>query len=100
MGTVTLDKITSSSNGFLRRDVVIGVAATLMMASGTAAFASGKTGDTRFLRNAIRGDIAEIQMGTLAQQKSQDADVKALGQVLVADHGQARTKAEAIAETM
>jgi putative membrane protein len=76
------------------------VAVGLLVASSGSALATGKSADTTFLRNAIRGDIAEVQMGELAQQKSQDADVKALGQMLVTDHGQARTEAEAVARAM
>jgi putative membrane protein len=78
-----------------------GVAAAALLATSSAgAFAASKSTDTTFLRNAIRGDIAEVQMGQLAEQKSQDPDVKALGQMLVADHGQARTEAETVAKTM
>jgi putative membrane protein len=74
--------------------------AGLLAASSGSAFAASKSVDTTFLRNAIRGDIAEVQMGELAQQKSQDPDVKAFGQMLVTDHGQARTAAEAVANSV
>jgi putative membrane protein len=76
------------------------VAAALLAASGADAFAAGKSADVGFIRNAIRSDISEAQIGELAQQKSQDADVKALGQMLVADNGQGRTEAETVAKVL
>ena len=35
------------------------------------------------MQNAIQGNMAEIQMGQLAQEKAQSADVKSYGQMLV-----------------
>lgn len=76
-----------------------GAAAITLLAS-TSAVTMAASADSTFLRNAIRGDIAEVEMGQLAMQKSQDADVKALGQMLVTDHGQAKTEAETVAKTL
>lgn len=44
--------------------------------------------DQTFLKEAIQGDMAEVQMGQLAQQKGQAEDVKQFGQMLQQDHGQ------------
>ena len=45
-------------------------------------------GAKAFISKGMEGDQAEIQMGQLAEQKSQSNDVKQLAQKLVADHTQ------------
>jgi putative membrane protein len=54
--------------------------------------------DQKFLKEAIQGDLAEVQMGQLAQQKGQDADVKQFGQTLQQDHGQHLKDAQQVAQ--
>jgi putative membrane protein len=44
--------------------------------------------DQRFAMKAASGDMLEIQLGQLAQQKSQNPQVKQLAQMLVKDHTQ------------
>jgi putative membrane protein len=44
--------------------------------------------DQEFLKKALEGGAAEVQLGQLAQQKSQSDDVKQFGQKMVADHTQ------------
>jgi putative membrane protein len=41
-----------------------------------------------FISHALEGGIAEVQLGQLAQEKSQSNDVKQFGQKMVNDHGQ------------
>jgi putative membrane protein len=45
-------------------------------------------GDQSFLAQALAGGDAEIQLGQLAQQKSQSDDVKQFAQKMVSDHSQ------------
>jgi len=45
-------------------------------------------GEKVFVTKAMEGDASEVQLGQLAQQKSQSDDVKQLAQKLVADHTQ------------
>jgi len=45
-------------------------------------------GEKTFVSKGLEGDQSAIQMGDLAQQKSQSADVKQLAQKLVNDHTQ------------
>lgn len=45
-------------------------------------------GDQSFVAKALEGGEAEVQLGQLAQQKSQSNDVKQLAQKLVSDHSQ------------
>jgi len=45
-----------------------------------------------FVTKALEGGETEVQLGQLAQQKSQSADVKQFGQKMVADHSQMADK--------
>jgi putative membrane protein len=45
-----------------------------------------------FVSKALEGGEAEVQLGQLAQQKSQSNDVKQFAQKMVADHGQMADK--------
>jgi putative membrane protein len=45
--------------------------------------------DDTFLKKAIEGNYAEVQMGQLAQQKGQSEDVKSFGKMLESDHQKA-----------
>lgn len=49
--------------------------------NGTAAMM-----DKQFVRSALEGGMAEVQMGQLATQKSSNPDVKEFGQKMVDDH--------------
>jgi putative membrane protein len=50
--------------------------------------ASGQTTpeDTVFVKDALEGGMAEVQLGNLALQKSNNSDVKAFAQKMVDDH--------------
>jgi putative membrane protein len=56
--------------------------------------------DQKFLKEAVAGDLAEVNMGRLAQQNGQSEDVKQFGQMLQNDHGQHLQKAQAMAQQM
>ena len=56
------------------------------------AMTSQDFGEKMFVSKAMQGDQAEIQLGQLAEQKSQSNDVKQLAQKLVADHTQMEEK--------
>ena len=45
-----------------------------------------------FVSKALAGDDAEVQLGQLAQQKSQSNDVKQFAQKMVSDHSQMNEK--------
>jgi putative membrane protein len=49
--------------------------------------------DQTFLTKAIEGNLAEIEMGKLAQEKAQSPELKEFGAMLVKDHTDANTKA-------
>lgn len=56
-----------------------------------------KEDDSEFLVDAAEVDMAEIQLGKLAQQKSTNADVKALGKMMVEQHEKAAAALKATA---
>ncbi len=53
-----------------------------------------------FLKKAIEGNFAEIEMGKLAQEKGQSEGVKQFGQMLTNDHSAANEKALDAAKSM
>ena len=86
--------------------LAIGLAGAL--AAGTAmaqtnSSTQGKAADKasqKFIKAAIEGDIAEIDVGKLAQEKGQSEAVKQYGAMLVKDHGAHKAKAEEVASQL
>jgi putative membrane protein len=72
-----------------------GHAQTSNPAAGNASAA-----DQAFLNEAIQGDLAEVNMGKLAQEKGQSEAAKQFGQMLEQDHGQHLQKAKDSAQQM
>lgn len=71
------------------------LAATLIVAGTGSALAKS---DKAFIHSAIQGDMAEVQLGNLALQRSSNPDVKAFAQMLVKDHSGARADAEKVGQ--
>ena len=73
--------------------------AALVIVSGAAAAkdASAKK-DQHFLSEAIQGDLSEIKMGKLAQEKGQSDQVKEFGKTLEQDHSEHLQKAQQMAQ--
>ena len=69
--------------------------------SGSTAKKSGaKTGavpDAQFAAKAAQGNMAEVALGKLATEKSQNDDVKKFGQMMVDDHSKAEEDLEGVA---
>lgn len=57
-------------------------------------------GDKTFVKNALEGGNAEIQLGKLAQQKGQSEDVKQFGEKMVTDHTQLAEQMKPIAQQL
>ncbi len=66
--------------------------AALIMLVASPALAADNAGQT-FLKKAIEGNYAEIEMGKLAQQNGGNDNVKQFGQMLSDDHTAANQKA-------
>jgi putative membrane protein len=56
--------------------------------------------DESFVKQAIQGDLAEIEVGKLAEQKGTDQQVKQFGQKLVSDHSENLEKAKSLAQSI
>lgn len=56
--------------------------------------------DQAFLKEGIQGDLTEVKMGELAQQKGQSDSVKIFGETLQKDHGDHLKKLQGMAQQM
>jgi putative membrane protein len=81
--------------------VRVSLAAALMCAA-TGAWAQAKADKAAqtFMTKAIQGNLAEVSMGQLAQQKGSSDAVRSFGQQLVTDHSAANQRATAVATQM
>jgi putative membrane protein len=73
--------------------------AALVMLFASPALAADNASQA-FLKKAIEGNYAEIEMGKLAQQNGQNDSVKQYGQMLSGDHSAANQKALDAANAM
>jgi putative membrane protein len=80
----------------MKTSALLAAGAIACLAS-TSAFAQS---DQKFIAEAIQGNLAEVQMGELAQKNGASQDVKDYGQMLVTDHQQANTKATEVANAL
>ena len=53
--------------------------------------------DKTFMKKAAKGGMMEVAMGKMAEQHSQNADVKSFGQRMQTDHGKANDELKSIA---
>jgi putative membrane protein len=56
--------------------------------------------DYEFVKQALRGDNSEVQLGRLALKNAGSASVKSFAQMLIDDHSKARLQAAAVAEEL
>jgi len=80
----------------------LGLALVLALGA-TGAYAQSQEADAtskEFIKTAIQGNNAEIELGTLALHKGQSGAIKQFGQTLIADHEKANEDAKAIANTV
>ena len=73
--------------------LIIGLFALPVMA------AAADAPDASFYKKAAEGGLAEVQMGQLAQEKSNNGAVKDFGAMMVKDHSAANDKLSALAAT-
>jgi putative membrane protein len=78
------------------------VAATLVLTSGLVQARTPGTAeaDRMFMKEAVQGDLAEIEIGKLAQQKGASDKVRQFGQKLETDHSANLKKAEPLAGSL
>ena len=68
----------------------------LMLSLPMVAFAQSNP-DASFYKHAAEGGLAEVELGNLAQQKSQNPSVKDFGAMMVKDHSAANDKLKSVA---
>jgi putative membrane protein len=82
-----------------------GLSAALLLASAGVASAqevalAQDTPEAKFLTDAVRGNLAEVKMGELAQQRGQSEAVREFGAMLVDDHSEGLKKTAELAKDM
>lgn len=80
----------------LKGSAFAAVAALLLAGPALAQSKSDQT----FVKKAIEGNLAEVQMGQLAQQKGTSDGVRSFGQMLQSDHAQANQQAMSLAQAL
>lgn len=83
--------------------LLIGAGLALALTFPSAGFAQDKASDKasqKFLKEAIEGNLAEVQMGELAQKNGGSDGVRSFGQMLQKDHADANQKATAAANNL
>ena len=58
------------------------------------------TPESKFLEEAVRGDLAEIKLGELAESKGQSEGVRELGTMLIEDHSKALKETAELAKDL
>jgi putative membrane protein len=74
--------------------------ALLLTLAGICVASAADTSSADFIKEAIQGNLAEVQVGQLAQQKGAIQGVKDFGATLVKDHQMANENATRVAEHM
>jgi len=80
--------------------LAIGLAGALAATGATAQTKQADKDSQKFIKAAIEGDIAEVDIGKLAQEKGESDAVKQFGAMLVKDHGAHKAKAEQVANEL
>jgi putative membrane protein len=71
-----------------------------LLLSVALAVAAADTDNTKFIKEAIQGNLAEVEVGQLAQQRGATQGVKDFGAMLVKDHQMANEKAMQVAQQL
>jgi putative membrane protein len=79
---------------------ILGFGIGLVLLGVAAAAPAADKSSQNFIKNAIEGNLAEVQMGKLAQEKSIDDGVRSFGDTLVKDHSAGNEQATAVASSI
>jgi putative membrane protein len=79
------------------RIMVVGALGALL---STALVQADDSSGQHFIKDSIEGNLAEVKVGELAQQKGASQGVKDFGAALVKDHGKANEKATRVAQSL
>lgn len=70
------------------------------LAGAILASASWAVDDAVFIQDAIKGSLAEVKMGQLAQQNGATTEVRSLGSKLMSDHSATLNQATSLAQSI
>ncbi len=68
--------------------------------SGAPSDTAQQMKDKMFVRNAVQGGLAEIELGKLAVEKGASEDIKAFGKKMEEDHGKLNEEMGQLADTI
>jgi len=80
--------------------IVISLSVALLTLNLAAAAPVADKNAEKFLQHVIEGNLAEIQLGKLAQEKSMDDGIRAFGDMLATDHSAGNEKAMQVATSL
>ena len=81
------------------RKILLGIIAAAFAGSLSGAWGAD-TASQKFIKEAIQGNLAEVAVGKLAQDKGKSDGVRSFGQMLATDHSAANQKATTVANTL
>ena len=84
----------------MTRSIHLALAAAVAVGAMSQAAVAFAASDKAFIKTAMMGDNAEVQMGKLAQQKGGSQGVKDFGRMLEMDHGMHKDKDVALASKL
>src|SRR6187401_212280 len=87
---------TASNNGMNRANVNV---VTNANSNAVVVNANTNTAGDSFLTEAASGGMTEVELGKMVATKSQNADVKKFGEMMVTDHSKANDELKALAAT-
>jgi putative membrane protein len=84
----------------MRNKLITQIGAAIVLLGSIAIASAADKASQKFITDAIQGNLAEVQVGKLAQQKGQSDAVRSFGQMLVSDHSEANQKATQVAKEL
>jgi putative membrane protein len=84
----------------MRNKAITQIGAALVLLGSIAMASAADRGSQKFITEAIQGNLAEVEVGKLAQQKGQSDAVRSFGQRLMSDHSDANQKATELARQL
>jgi len=82
------------------KKTVLGLGLGIAMLGVALGAPSADKASQKFIMEAIEGNLSEVQVGKLAQDKSMDDGVRSFGDMLVKDHSAANEKATEVANAI
>jgi putative membrane protein len=84
----------------MMRRIIVALGVALAALTTAAAAPTANKADQNFLKQAIQGNLAEVELGKLAQEKSMNDGVRSFGDMLVKDHSASNEKATDVASAL